>query len=196
MVTDSLSMEAVTQRYSAAESAVAALRAGSDLMLTRPDARDGQLHQADLRDQAGVVELSHVGSPAPAKASRSLFASAVTLVSGRCDGPLVGSSVQVVGGTETDRARFDAAARRAGLQTGSGDVVVLLGSPASVGSGDVVVALDTPYGLGRSSASSAMLALVGRTPQAFDALLSLLTGRSPASGTLPVKVDGVRPPSC
>jgi beta-N-acetylhexosaminidase len=224
VVTDSLSMAAVTQRYSAAESAVAALRAGSDLLLMPPDARaarDGiveavrngqlrpqrlstavrrvvalQLHQADLRDRAGAVELPDVGSPAATKASRRLSASAVTLVSGRCHGPLVGASVQVVGGTETDRARFDAAARRAGLGTGAGDVVVLLGSAGSAGAGDVVVALDTPYGLSRSSASSAMLALFGRTPTAFDALLGVLTGRSPASGTLPVRVDGVRPPSC
>jgi beta-N-acetylhexosaminidase len=224
VVTDSLSMAAVTQRYSPADSGVAALRAGSDLLLMPPDARaarDGivaavrsgelraqrlgtavrrvvalQLHQADLLAQAGTVELSYVGSAAPMKASGRLSAAAVTLVSGRCEGPLVGPAVRVVGGTETDRALFTAAADRAGLATGSGDVVVLAGSPGSVGSGDVVVALDTPYGLGRSSASAAMLALFGRTPQAFDALMGVLTGRSPASGTLPVQIDGVRPPSC
>ena len=224
VVTDSLSMAAITQRYTAAESAVAALMAGADLLLMPPDARtarDGivaavragqlseqrlnlavrrvvalQLHQAELLDQSGTLDLAEVGSAAAAKASRRLSASAVTLVSGRCDGPLVGPSVQVVGGTATDRALFDTAARRAGLQTGAGDVVVLVSSPESAGSGDVVVALDTPYGLGRSGASSALLALFGRTPQAFDALAAVLTGQRQASGTLPVRVDGVTPPSC
>lgn len=220
VVTDSLGMAAVTDRYTSAESAVAALRAGVDLLLMPPDARAArdaivsairsgelessrlrqaarrvvalQLHQAELgRNRPG---LSVVGSSS--KASRALSASAVTLVSGRCSGPLVGESIQVVGGTETDRARLRAAARRAGLATGSGDVVTLVGAPGSSGAGDVVVALDTPHGLGSSSASSARLALFGRTPQAFAALVDVLTGRSPASGTLPVRVDGASPPSC
>ena len=224
VVTDSLSMAAITERYTAAESAVAALRAGADLLLMPPDARtarDGivaavragqlseqrlnlavrrvvalQLHQAELLERAGTPEVAEVGSAAATKASRRLSASAVTLVSGRCRGPLVGPSVQVAGGTATDRALFDAAARRAGLQTGAGDVVVLVSSAGSAGSGDVVVALDTPYGLGRSGASSALLALFGRTPQAFDALAAVLTGQRQASGALPVRVDGVTPPSC
>lgn len=220
VVTDSLLMAAVADRYTSAESAVAALQAGVDLLLMPPDARaarDGivaavrsgeldrsrltqaarrvvalQLHQGELA--AARPDLSVVGSSA--KQSRRLSAAAVTLVDGPCTGGLIGSSIQVVGGTETDRSRLSAAAQRAGLGTGSGDVVVLLGSLGSPGSGDVVVALDTPYGLGRSSASTAKLALFGRTPHAFDALVDVLTGRTTASGTLPVRVDGVSPPSC
>jgi beta-N-acetylhexosaminidase len=220
VVTDSLGMAAVADRYTSAESAVAALQAGVDLLLMPPDvraARDGvvaavrsgqldgsrltqaarrvvalQLHQAALA--ATRPDLSVVGSSA--KQSRRLSAAAATLVDGPCEGRLVGSSIQILGGTETDRSRLAAAAQRAGLRTGSGDVVVLLGSGGSAGSGTVVVALDTPYGLGRSSASSAKLALFGRTPHAFELLVDVLTGRAAASGTLPVSVAGVSPPSC
>lgn len=220
VVTDSLGMAAVADRYTSARSAVAALRAGADLLLMPPDvrsARDGivaavgsgeldrsrleqaarrvvalQLHQADLAAQR--PGLSVVGSSGAV--SRSLSAAAVTLVSGPCQGPYVAESIQVVGGTETDRARLRAAARGSGLGTGSGDVVVLVGSPGSSGRGDVVVSLDTPYGLGSSSATTASLALFGRTPQSFEALVDVLVGRAQAEGRVPVRVDGVSPPSC
>lgn len=220
VVTDSLGMAAIADSYTSAESAVAALRAGVDMLLMPPDpraARDGiveavgsgrleasrlseaarrvvalQLYQADLADPA--PDLSVVGTSQ--QVSRQLSAAALTVVSGPCEGPLVGSSIQVVGATDTDRRLLVAAAERAGLGTGSGDVVTLLGSPGSSGAGDVVVALDTPYGLAASSARSARLALFGRTPSAFDALVDVLTGRSVASGALPVRVEGVDAPSC
>jgi len=220
VVTDALGMAAVADRYSSAESAVAALGAGVDLLLMPPDvraARDGilaavrtgELDRSRLRQAArrvvalqlyqsrlvpGRPDLAVVGSSD--EVSRALSAAAVTLVSGRCDGPLVGESIQVVGGSETDRSRLLDAAARAGLATGAGDRVVLLGTSASWGSGDVVVALDVPYGLGRSAATSARLALFGRTPQAFDALVDVLTGRAQASGTLPVTLQDVTAASC
>ena len=218
VVTDSLGMAAVADRSTAAESAVAALRAGADLLLMPPDARaarDGivaavrsgglprdrlveaarrvvalQLYQ---RSSAQRPALSVVGSRA--EASRALSERAVTVMDGPCTGPYVGSSIRIAGGTSTDRERLRAAADAAGLGTGAGDLVVLMGA-GSTASGDVVVALDTPYGLARSSAATASLALFGRTPQAFEVLVDVLTGRAEAPGTLPVRVDGARRQPC
>lgn len=227
VVTDSLGMAAITDRYTTAESAVAALRAGADVLLMPPDprvARDGvveavrtgvldagRLAQAAQRVIAlqlhieGLEATRRGGSsevtPKPAlgsaqAASAELSAAAVTLVSGPCEGRLVGDTITVVGGSEQDRARLSEAAGRAGLAVGSGERVVLLGSPGTVGSGAVVVALDAPYGLPGSAASTARLALFGRTPGAFDALVDVLTGQRRASGTLPVSLPGTAPPSC
>lgn len=219
VVTDSLAMAAVADRYSPADSAVAALRAGADLLLMPPDARaardgivaavrDGRLDEARLAEAARRVvalqlyqdglapppDASVVGSSAPV--SRALSAAAVAVVTGPCVGPYVGDAVQVTGATEADRASFTAAAERAGLATGYGTQVVLLGSSASSGTGDVVVALDAPYGLARSAAATASVALHGRTPQAFEALVDVLTGRVRATGTVPVAVQGLAPSPC
>ncbi|WP_258933881.1 hypothetical protein [Nesterenkonia pannonica] len=61
-------------------------------------------------------------------------AEAVTLVEGECGVPAVEDAVQVVGGTEQDRARFSQAAEGAGLEIGWGTVVTLLGArPRAVG---------------------------------------------------------------
>lgn len=217
VVTDSLAMAGVAEQYPGAEAAVAALAAGSDLLLMPTDpraARDavvaaveqGRVPAQRLADAARrvVVVQLHVArttpaqpsEAAPAAAARELSARAVTLVSGPCSGPMVGQAVQVVGGTETDRARFTAAAERAGLQTGAGSVVTLLGTAGTAGGGDVVVALDAPHGLATSQASTARLALFGRTEASFDALVGVLTGAASATGTLPVSVPGVSPPAC
>lgn len=219
VVTDSLGMAAVTQRYSSEQAAVLALGAGADMLLMPPDpeaARDGivaavdagrlppqRLAQAARRVVALALyqerrvdvrpALSAVGSSH--EQSGALSAAAVTLVEGPCAGPYVGGAVRVTGGSETDRLLFDQAARDAGLTTGSGDLVTLLSS-STPGSGDVVVALDTPYALAGSSATTASLALFGRTPQAFEALVDVLTGRAPAPGRLPVSVEGLAPRRC
>jgi beta-N-acetylhexosaminidase len=214
-VTDALDMAAVTGAAAPGDAAVGALAAGADLLLMPPDVpaavaavaaavRDGRLARQRVQEAAArVVALLRMQSragPVPAgalgaSAAQSYAASlaGLTVVDGRCAGPLVGDSLQVVGGTAADRAAFDGAAAAAGLATGSGDVVRLLGGPTSAGSGDVVVALDAPYGLAASSAGTARLALYGRTPEAFRALVDVLLGRAPARGTLPVAVPGLAP---
>jgi len=220
VVTDSMLMAAVTDRYSPGAAAVAAIAAGADLLLMPPDpkvARDSlvaavgagrlaparlaeaarrvvavQLHQAA---QLPALGLDVLGTARPQSAQVS--AAAVTMLPGPagCGVPLVSGSVRVSGGTEQDRSRFAAAAQRAGLTVGSGPTVVLLSRPTSTGTGDVVVALDAPYGLGSSQATLARVALFGRTDAAFDALLAVLTGRALPQGRLPVAVAGVDPGS-
>ncbi|GAA3697976.1 hypothetical protein GCM10022377_08610 [Zhihengliuella alba] len=117
-----------------------------------------------------------------------IAAAAVTVVDGQCGEPLVGDSIQIVGGNAQDRARLTDAAQEAGLQVGGGDVVTLLGTGARAASGDVVVTLDAPWPLAESAASSAKVALFGRTEESFASVVDVLTGDAEAPGALPVDV--------
>jgi beta-N-acetylhexosaminidase len=217
VVTDALNMGAVTERYSSGAAAVRALRAGNDVLLMPADpraARDGvvravragrlsrsRLEQAAAR-QIAMLLHQHRLDPAltrrpgdSLRESRRLSAAAATVVSGPCRGRLVGSSVVATGPDEAVR-RFDRAARRAGLGTGSGTHVALIGYGGSAASADVVVSLDLPYVLGVSTARTARIAMYGDTPGAMRALVDVLTGRSGAPGRLPVHVDGVPRRGC
>lgn len=210
VVTDALDMDAVTEHAGSSEAAVKAVQAGADVLLMPPDPQAaidavvdaveaGKISRARLEASAArtVALMRDVAAhPMPPSATvgshvalaRAVAASSLTVLSGPCTGGLVGSSVQVVGGTSADRRRFTAAARSAGLRTGSGTVVRLLGSGSSQGMGDVVVALDTPYGLARSQATTARIAAYGRTGSVFASLMKVLTGTAVAPGRLPVKV--------
>lgn len=212
-VTDALDMAAVTQGYGPDGAAVAAMSAGADVLLMPADPRaahaalvaalaHGSLARERVEEAAAKVvalqrwQARQAPPPGPdavgsgTEASYALSLAGVTVAAGPCSGALVDGGVQVVGGTETDRARFAEAAERAGLATGTGTVVRLLGG-GTPGDGDVVVSLDTPYALGSSQASVARIALYGRTPQAFRALVDVLLGDARAGGRLPVAVDGL-----
>ncbi|WP_022871780.1 glycoside hydrolase family 3 N-terminal domain-containing protein [Nesterenkonia alba] len=114
-----------------------------------------------------------------------LASASVTLVTGECGADLTDEGIQILGGTEQDRARLAAAAEAAGVPVGSGTVVTLLGG-STPGSGDVVVALDRPEVLAEASAET-RIALYGRTEESFAALIEVLTGAE-APGMLPVEV--------
>ncbi|NEE02917.1 beta-N-acetylhexosaminidase [Phytoactinopolyspora halotolerans] len=220
VVTDAQDMAAITEEYGAGDAAVRALEAGADLVLMPADVRaahaaivdavdDGRLAERVVERAAtrGVATMLHqqAGGDAPGEDSigaheqLSYRASleAITVATGRCDGPYVGDSIRVVGAEEQDRARLTEAAQAAGLTVSDdGDVVRLLGAGADgSGAGDVVVALDTPYVLGRSDAST-KIALYGRTPAAFRALVDVLRGAETAHGRLPTDVDGVDQLGC
>lgn len=220
VVTDAQDMEGLAGEYGPAEAAVLALEAGVDLVLMPADpaaAHAGivtavesgrlggdRLAEAAARvvalalyqaDTAAADGMDVVGSQDDVAYTASL--AGLTVVAGPCEGPLVGDSIQVVGGDDTDRARMVAAAEAAGLTVGSGDVVRLLGAlPPNPGSGDVVVSLDTPYALADSEAATAKIALYNRTPGAFRALVDVLTGRAQGAGRLPVEVTGVERDGC
>ncbi|MGH3363515.1 MAG: hypothetical protein ACRDOW_02210, partial [Nocardioidaceae bacterium] len=85
---------------------------------------------------------------------------------------------------------------RAGLRTGSGTTVALIGYGGSARSADVVVTTDTPYALGRSRARVARIAMYGDTPGAMKALVEVLLGKARAPGSLPVPVKGVQRNGC
>ncbi len=218
VVTDAQTMAAVTAAYGAGEAAVRALRAGVDVVLMPDDVRaaysaivaavsEGRLPAARLAEAATRVvalmirQRDQSAAPSPTVVgthelqSYLVSLAGLTIVSGPCSGALVGDSIQIVGGTETDRDRLEQAASADGLSVGSGDLVRLLGGGWS-GSGDVVVALDTPYALADSDATTARIALYGRTPAAFRALTDVLTGAATGGGTLPVGVRDVERSGC
>jgi beta-N-acetylhexosaminidase len=215
VVTDALEMAGVAEKYGSAEAGVRALLAGADILLMPARAADthaatlaalhaGRLPQARLDDAAArsIALMLHEQDAGAAPSTKVLGAAeatsyaaslrGLTVVSGACEGALVGKRITVAGGRTQDRARLTKAARKAGLTVGAdGDVVRLLSAGSSSGSGDVVVALDTPYGLARSSASTARIALFGRTEGAFAALVDVLTGKARGAGRLPVHVGGL-----
>lgn len=146
-----------------------------------------------LREENGDEQNNDDGGTVPedlagltsAETALEIVSHAVTLVEGQCEQPLVTESIQIYGGTQQDRARLAAAAERAGISTGAGPVVTLLGG-MTPGTGDVVVALDRPESLASSTAGT-KIALYGRTPESFDALVRVLAGEA-APGGLPVSV--------
>ncbi|NYH91798.1 glycoside hydrolase family 3 protein [Actinopolymorpha rutila] len=218
--TDALEMAAVADKYGSAEAGVRALLAGADVLLLPASAakthdaimaalRSGRLPQARLDEAAArsIALMLHARSTAQKKPSQVEFGGAkdvsydaslqgLTVVSGKCEGRLVGERISVVGGRAEDRARLTEAARKAGLTVGEGGDVVHLLNRGEAGSGAVVVTLDTPYGLARSSASKARIALYGRTPEAFHALVDVLTGRARGGGRLPVHVGDLPAQHC
>ena len=213
-VTDALNMGAVDKQYPAGAAAVKALAAGADLLLMPADVEQahaaivqalaaGTLPAARLDEAAQRVATMMIwharttppagtaGSGAPAGSgaavSAQVSASAVTVVSGPCSGPLVPGSVRVAGGGPGDRERFEAAAARAGLTVGAGPLVNLIGFGGKPAGGDIAVSLDAPWPLQGSSAP-VKVALYGRTDAAFDALAAVLAGKAPAPGKLPAAV--------
>jgi beta-N-acetylhexosaminidase len=211
-VTDAQDMGAITTEYGSGGAAVTALQAGADVLLMPLDLRvahqavvtalgDGTLPRERAEDAAAKVvavqtwqarTAAEVPVPADAAAgadaaSRALSAAAVTVVDGACSGPYAPDGFTVAGGTDADRAALQRAAERAGVRTGGGPTVRLLGG-SSGGSGDVVVSLDVPYVLEGSRGSTATLALFGRSAGAFDALVAVLTGTAAPQGALPVSI--------
>ncbi|MDQ0800434.1 beta-glucosidase-like glycosyl hydrolase [Arthrobacter sp. SLBN-112] len=213
-VTDALNMGAVEEQYPAGAAAVKALAAGADLLLMPEDVEQahaailqalaaGTLPAARLDDAArrvATMMVWHARTAAPAGApgagapagsgaglSAKVSASAVTVLSGPCSGPLVPGALRVEGGGPGDRERFEAAAARAGLAVGSGPVVDLIGFGGKPAGGDIAVSLDAPWPL-QDSGAPIKLALYGRNDTAFDALAAVLAGKATAPGKLPAAV--------
>ncbi len=211
-VTDALNMGAVTKQYPGGKAAVMALAAGADLLLMPADVAQAhaaiveavksgtlpaeRLDEAARRVATMMTWQGRRGSPAAAPAgsaapvSARVSASAVTVVSGPCSGPLVPGAVRVAGGGPGDKERFEAAAARAGLSVGTGPLVNLIGYGGRPAGGDIEVALDAPWTL-QASPAPVRLALYGRSDAAFDALAAVLAGKAPAPGKLPAAVGTI-----
>jgi beta-N-acetylhexosaminidase len=216
VVTDSMQMAGLAAQYRDGRAAVRALRAGVDLLLMPANpvvakraiiaaVRDGRLPEHRLAAAATrvVAHLIHVGAAGPpppgtigshAALSRRVSAAAVTVVEGPCRGRLIGRSVDVRGDRELVRG-FRRAASDAGLRTGWGDTVALIGYGGTAASADVVAATDTPYVLADSRAR-VKIATYGSTPGAMRSLVDVLLGRWEAPGRLPVEVPGVARQGC
>jgi beta-N-acetylhexosaminidase len=214
VISDSLGMGAVMQRYPDGDATVEAIKAGSDLALMPADndqaydavlaaLKSGEIPERQARESAArtIAYLLHAkaspelpGEPGShAAESQALSAKAATIVAHPCPVPRI-LSVSPSGSSEAVAA-FRTAAGEAGLSIGPGTSVALLGPGVSAASADVVVSTDTPYGLARSSAPI-KIALYGRDVPAMRALVAVLTGKARAQGKLPVDVGLPAPQPC
>ena len=214
VISDSLGMGAVMQRYPGGDSTVQAIKAGSDLALMPADndqaydavlaaLRSGEIPERQARESAArtIAYLLHAqaspelpGTPGShADESQALSARAATVVAHPCPVPRI-TSVSPSGSSEAVAA-FRTAAQEAGLAIGPGTSVALLGPGVPAATADVVVSTDTPYGLARSSAPT-KVALYGRDLPAMRALVAVLTGKARAQGKLPVDIGVPPPTSC
>ena len=207
IVSDSLGMGPIMERYPGGEAAVAALRAGSDLALMPADnvaAHDavvaalesGDLPEEQARSSAARVlawtlhaeqaESVDAEPGSRADAARALSVAGLTVV-GCADVPTL-EAVTPVGDPEAV-ARFSRAAQDAGLPLGGGSVVALTSS-GRTGWGDVAVATGTPYGLA-DAAAPVRLALYDDGVPAMEALVAVLSGRAEPGGELSVAIEGL-----
>ena len=225
-ITDAMNMSPA-MAWPAGEAAVRALNAGNDMLLMPPDIgkardgivtglRDGRLPRARLVQAVTrilTLKARYPGTPQPAlstlnvpdhrAAVRAADAASVTVLRGRCSGPLVEGPVTVTasGGRETARTTLERALRAAGVpvRSAGGRVVHL------VGYGDgrtdlradaaVTVAMDTPYLLG-AAGSPALIATYSSSPLSLAALADVLAGRAKAPGRSPVRVPGLPRSAC
>ncbi|MFB9359147.1 glycoside hydrolase family 3 protein [Actinoplanes nipponensis] len=225
-VTDAMNMPPA-MRWPAGEAAVRALNAGNDLLLMPPDlagARDGIL--AGLKDgslkRERLVEavtriltlkfrtaaktrpeLSGLGSGPHVRAVGDAAAAAVTLLRGRCSGPLVSGPVTVTasGGRDAARIALVKALQAAGVkvQAAGGTVVHLVGygdrqtdlSPDAA----ITVIMDTPQLLA-GARSPTLLATYSSSPLSLTALATVLAGKATAPGRSPVAVAGLPRSAC
>lgn len=215
VVSDSLEMAPLMQRYPGGESAVAVVQAGNDVALMPPDpraARDalrsalesGELAMDQARDSAVrttawllAQQQSEAlpGEPGAAEpAARGLSAAAVSVLTRPCDQGLELDSVTPVGDSELVE-RFTRAAEDAGLGTSDGPTVALVGNAGPLPTADVTVATDRPYVLADAT-STTRIALYGRGRPAMDALVDVLSGREEPRGALPVDVPGLDRVDC
>jgi beta-N-acetylhexosaminidase len=209
--------DALVSGYGAGDAAVAALQAGSDLLLMPADVSaahsaivsavsDGSLSRARLEeaaakvvalmmheDAAGEVDVDVIGSHS--HVSREVSAKALTVVQGRCKGPYVDGAITATGDSEVVEV-FNTVSEAHGLTLGGGTTVALISAYGGPAKADIVVSLDSPYVLVSSSATKAKLALYGSTPQAMEALGDVLMGDAAPTGHLPVALPGLDVPAC
>ncbi|GLW33052.1 glycoside hydrolase family 3 protein [Actinoplanes regularis] len=225
-ITDAMNM-APAKKWPAGEAAVRALNAGNDMLLMPPDigaARDGIL--AGLKSGAlkreRLVEavtriltlkfrtaatpqpdLSVVGSAAHQQAVSALDAASITVLRGRCSGPLVSGAVTVTAPSsrELARANLVKALQAAGVQVqaaggaeirlvGYGDKPIDLSPDAAV-----TVMMDLP-GLLAYAKSPTLLATYSSSKLSLDALAAVLAGKAPAPGKSPIAVAGLPRSAC
>ncbi|MEV4707965.1 glycoside hydrolase family 3 N-terminal domain-containing protein [Actinoplanes sp. NPDC049316] len=224
-VTDAMNM-APAMKWPAGEAAVRALNAGNDMLLMPPDitaARDGiiaalqngtlkrerlveavtRILTLKFRSERAQPDLSVLESPEHRKAVLAADAAAVTVLKGRCSGPLVTGPVTVTasGGRETARTGLVEALQQAGVpvQAAGGTVVHLVGygdhttdlSPDAA----VTVSMDTPYLLAAAK-SPTLLATYSSSRLSLDALAAVLAGKAKAPGRSPVQVGKLPRSAC
>jgi beta-N-acetylhexosaminidase len=225
-VTDAMNM-APAKKWPAGEAAVRALNAGNDMLLMPPDigaARDGiiaglkngslkreRLTEAVTRiltlkfrtAQTPQPELSVVGSGPHQQAVSSLNAAAVTVLRGKCSGPLAQGPVSVSAPASREVARVNLvkALQEAGMQVqASGGTVIRL-----VGYGDqrvdlddaagITVMMDSP-GLLAQATTPTLIATYSSSKLSLNALAAVIAGKAKAPGRSPIAVGKLPRSAC
>ena len=225
-VTDAMNM-APAMKWPPGEAAVRALTAGNDLLLMPPDlagARDGLL--AALKDGSlprdRLVEavtriltlkfratgkpqpdLTTLKSPDHERVVYQADAASITVLRGRCSGPLVGGAVTVTAsaGREVARVALVKALQGAGVkvQAAGGKIIHLVGYGDRVTDlsldAEVTVMMDKP-GLLSAARSATLIATYSSSPLSMSALANVIAGKAKAPGWSPVAVDGLPRSAC
>ncbi|WP_062463119.1 glycoside hydrolase family 3 N-terminal domain-containing protein [Demequina soli] len=211
VVTDALNMAGVADGRTPGQVAVAALRAGADVLLMPKDVdgtidaivaavRDGRLSR-DRLDEAAARSILLMrwsaglsGESASVHYAQTFAAAGMTVATADCADPLVGRRATIVAGPDDAVRTLTAALADAGVQVGGGGTTIaLLSSGAYRADADVVVSLGEPWGLFGSRAKT-YIATYGESPPTVRALADVLTGAADAGGTWPVAMgrDAIR----
>ncbi|WIM97919.1 glycoside hydrolase family 3 N-terminal domain-containing protein [Actinoplanes oblitus] len=225
-ITDAMNM-APARKWPAGEAAVRALNAGNDMLLMPPDigaARDGIV--AGLRSGAlkreRLVEavtriltlkfrtaatpqpdLSVLASAPHQQAVAALDAASITVLRGKCSGPLVNGPVTVTAPSSRETARVNLvhALQEAGVEVraaggaeirlvGYGDKPVDLSPEAAV-----TVMMDLP-GLLAYAKSPTLVATYSSSKLSLTALAAVIAGKTTAPGRSPIAVAGLPRSAC
>jgi beta-N-acetylhexosaminidase len=224
-ITDAMNMPPA-MKWPAGEAAVRALNAGDDMLLMPPDIgaardgivaalKDGSLQRSRLVEAVtriltlnfGAAErqrpaLSTVNSPAHQQAVSALDAASITVLRGKCEGPLVQGPVTVSAqpARATARDNLTKALQSQGIKVGAGGAVIRLvgygDKPADLATtADVTVMMDTPYLLS-SAKSGTLLASYSSSKPSLNALAAVLAGKAKATGRSPVAVPSLPRSAC
>lgn len=214
IISDALDMAAVAQSHPGGEATVRALAAGSDVALMPVDARvahtavvealrTGRLPLEQARDSAtrtvAWLLAQEATEPLPGEpgrandAARDLALAGAVVVTGPCERLLPDDVVTPVGDPAVV-ARFTEAARRAGLEVGSGPRLAFVGT-GQAEAAEIVVATDSPYPLARTQAP-VRIAMHGSGAPAMEALVDVLVDEAQPGGRLSVEVPGLEARTC
>jgi beta-N-acetylhexosaminidase len=226
VITDAMNM-APAEKYPPGEAAVRALLAGNDMLLMPPDLAAAQrglldaLHNGALPKARLVEAVTRIltlklrlagqaepvlagldGADRQAAAGR-VAAAAVTVLRGRCTGPLVTGPVRVTSSAGRDQQRgwlTDALrGQRVPVAASGGTEVRLVGygdDTSDLGTGAAVtVGMDLPFVL-RSATSPTVLSTYSSSQASMTALAAVLAGTAKAPGRSPVDVPGLPRTAC
>ncbi|GAA4963533.1 glycoside hydrolase family 3 protein [Actinoplanes utahensis] len=225
-VTDAMNM-APAKKWPAGEAAVRALNAGNDMLLMPPDigaARDGilaglkngSLKRERLTEAVTRIltlkfttartpqpDLTTIGSDAHQRAVSALDAAAVTVLRGKCAGPLVTGPVSVTApaSREVARVALVKALQNAGVpvQASGGSVIRLVGyGDARVDLDDtaaVTVMMDAPRLLAVAQTPT-LVATYSSSQLSLTALAAVIAGKAKAPGRSPIAVGNLPRSAC
>jgi beta-N-acetylhexosaminidase len=225
-ITDAMNMSPA-MKFPPGEAAVRALNAGNDMLLMPPDiakardgivagVRDGSLPRARLVQAVTrilTLKLRNAAEPQPAlstlnsaghqKAVLAADVASITVLRGKCSGPLITGPVTVTasGGRDAARTGLVRALQAAGatVQAAGGTVVHLVGYGDQTVDLDpdaaVTVMMDTPYLLSAAQ-SPTLIATYSSSPLSLTALADVLAGKAKAPGRSPVAVTGLPRSAC